>query len=132
MRVVCHDIIAEIIREIQWRMKMELSSTQYKRCDLVKAVGRIDGSNSSSLEEIMFGITEAGRFKIVFDMSEIKFMSSSGWWVLVRAQKICKRFNRGEVVLAGVDSKIRSSLDLVGMGSYFTIFNDITSAVASF
>ena len=111
---------------------MELSSTQYKRCDLVKAVGRIDGSNSSSLEEIMFGITEAVRFKIVFDMSEIKFMSSSGWWVLVLAQKICKRFNRGEVVLAGVDSKIRSSLDLVGMGSYFTIFNDITSAVASF
>ena len=111
---------------------MEFSTTQYKRCDMVKAAGRIDGSNSSGLDEIMNGITEAGRFKIVFDMSEIKFMSSSGWWVLVRAQKMCKRFNRGEVVLAGVDSKIRSSLDLVGMGSYFKIFNDNTSAVASF
>ena len=111
---------------------MEYSTTQYKRCDMVKAAGRIDGSNSSGLEEIMNGITEADRFKIVFDMSEINFMSSSGWWVLVRAQKTCKRFNRGEVVLAGVDLKIRSSLDLVGMGSYFKIFDDITSAVASF
>ena len=111
---------------------MEFSTIQYKRCDLVKAVGRVDGSNSSSLEEMMNDITAAGRFKIVLDMTEVNFMSSAGWWVLIRTQKICKRFNRGEVVLAGVDPKIRGSLDMVGMGSYFKIFNDVTSAVASF
>ncbi len=111
---------------------MDFSTTQYKRCDLVKAVGRIDGSNAANLEETLTGITEAGRFKVVFDMSEINFMSSAGWWVLIRTQKTCKRFNRGEVVLAGVDPRIRSSLDIVGMGSYFKIFNDVTSAVASF
>jgi anti-sigma B factor antagonist len=111
---------------------MEFSTIQYKRCDLVKADGRIDGSNSSSLEELLNDVTEAGRFKIVFDMSVVNFMSSAGWWVLIRTQKTCKRFNRGEVVLAGVDAKIRGSLDMVGMGSYFKIFNDVTSAVASF
>jgi anti-sigma B factor antagonist len=111
---------------------MEFTTTQYKRCDLVKAAGRIDGSNSSKLEELMNGIAEAGRFKIVFDMTDVNFMSSAGWWVLIRTQKTCKRFNRGEVVLAAVDQKIRGSLDLVGMGSYFKIFNDVTSAVASF
>jgi anti-sigma B factor antagonist len=111
---------------------MQFSTTQYKRCDLIKAEGRIDGSNSSSLEEMMSAINDAGRFKIVFDMSEVNFMSSAGWWVLIRTQKTCKRFNRGEVVLAGVDPKIRGSLDMVGMGSYFKIFNDVTGAVASF
>jgi anti-sigma B factor antagonist len=111
---------------------MEFSTIQYKRCDLVKAVGRIDGSNSSNLEEIMNDIHAAGRYKIVFDMTEVNFMSSAGWWVLIRTQKICKRFNRGEVILAGVDLKIRGSLDLVGMGSYFKIFDNVTSAVASF
>lgn len=111
---------------------MEFSTINYKRCDLVKAAGRIDGSNSGELDVLLHNITEAGRFKIVFDMTGVNFMSSSGWWVLIRAQKTCKRFNRGEVVLAGVDPKIRGSLDLVGMGSYFKIFNDVTSAVASF
>ncbi len=111
---------------------MEFLTTQFKRCDLLKAAGRIDGSNSSSLEESMNAITEAGRFKIVFDMGEVNFMSSAGWWVLIRTQKTCRRFNRGEVVLAGVDPKIRGSLDMVGMGNYFKIFNDVTSAVASF
>jgi anti-sigma B factor antagonist len=112
--------------------KMEFSTIQYKRCDLIKTVGRIDGSNSASLEEVMNNITQAGRYKIVFDMSEVNFMSSAGWWVMIRTQKTCKRFNRGEVVLAGVDPRIRGSLDMVGMGSYFKIFNDVTSAVASF
>ncbi len=111
---------------------MEFTTNQYKRCDLVKAVGRIDGSNSASLEELMSAITQAGRFRIVFDMTDINFMSSAGWWVLIRTQKTCRRFNRGEVVLASVEPKIRGSLDMVGMGSYFKIFNDVTSAVASF
>jgi anti-sigma B factor antagonist len=111
---------------------MELSTTQYKRCDLVKAVGRIDGSNAPRLEEALNALTENGRYKIVFDMTDVNFMSSAGWWVLIRTQKTCKRYKRGEVVLACVDEKIKNSLDLVGMGSYFNIYDDITSAVGSF
>jgi anti-sigma B factor antagonist len=111
---------------------MELSTTQYKRCDLVKATGRIDGSNAPKIEELLTSLTDAGKFKIALDMSEINFMSSAGWWVLIRTQKVCKRYKRGELVLACVDPKIRGSLDMVGMGSYFKIFDDITSAVGSF
>jgi anti-sigma B factor antagonist len=111
---------------------MELTTTQYKRCDLVKASGRIDGSNAPKLEEVLASLTDAGKFKIAIDMSEINFMSSAGWWVLIRAQKVCKRYKRGEVVLACVDPKIRGSLDMVGMGSYFKIFDDVLSAVGSF
>jgi anti-sigma B factor antagonist len=98
----------------------------------VKASGRIDGSNATKIEEILASLTEASKFKIVFDMNEVNFMSSAGWWVLIRTQKVCKRYKRGELVLACVDPKIRSSLDMVGMGSYFKIFDDITSAVGSF
>ena len=111
---------------------MELTTTQYKRCDLVKAVGRIDGSNSPDLEKILTKLTDEGKYKLVIDMSEVNFMSSAGWWVLIRTQKTCKRYKRGEVALARVDERIRGSLDLVGMSSYFKIFEDVTSAVGSF
>jgi anti-anti-sigma regulatory factor len=36
------------------------------------------------------------------------------------------------VVLVNVQDNIRESLDLVGMGSYFKIYNDLTAAVGSF
>ncbi|RPI29975.1 MAG: anti-sigma factor antagonist [Chloroflexota bacterium] len=111
---------------------MDFKKIEYKRCDLVKPSGRIDGSNAPQLEEELNALTEAGRYKIVIDMTEVNFMSSAGWWVLIRTQKKCKRYKRGEVVLACVDEKIRSSLDLVGMGSYFRIFDDITAAVGNF
>ena len=111
---------------------MEFKTTEYKRCDLIKTSGRIDGSNAPQLEEIFNTLTEAGKFKVVFDMSDINFMSSAGWWVLIRTQKKCRRYKRGELALACVDPKIRGALDLVGMGSYFKIFEDVTAAVGSF
>lgn len=111
---------------------MEFTTTQYKRCDVVKAKGRIDGSNAPQLEEILKGITDAGRYKIVFDMTDVNFMASAGWWVLIRTQKNCKRYKRGELVLACVDERIRSSLNIVGMNEYFKIYDDITAAVGSF
>jgi anti-sigma B factor antagonist len=110
---------------------MDIKTTQYKRCVVVKSSGRVDSSNSSELEEAMNGVTESGKFKIVFDMNEINFVSSAGWWVLINTQKTCKRYNRGELVLVNVDKEIRDSLNLVGMGSYFRIFDTVIDAVGN-
>ncbi len=111
---------------------MEISTTEYKRCDVVEAKGRVDSSTAPQLEEALKSITDSGRFKIVLDMSEVTFMSSKGWWVLIDTQKTCKRYKRGELVLVNVRDEIQASLNLVGMGSYFNIFTDLTSAVGSF
>jgi anti-sigma B factor antagonist len=111
---------------------MEIETVDYKRCSLIKASGRVDGLTAPQLEEALNTAIDRGIFKLVFDMEEVDFMSSAGWWVLIEAQKKCKRYNRGEVVLANVKDRIRSSLDLVGMGTYFNVFDDVTSAVGHF
>jgi len=111
---------------------MEISTTEYKRCDVVEANGRVDSNTAPQLEEALKSITDSGKFKIVLDMSGVTFMSSKGWWVLIDTQKTCKRYKRGELVLVNVREEIQSSLNLVGMGSYFKIFTDLTSAVGSF
>ena len=111
---------------------MDLSTTQYKRCDVVTASGRIDSATAPQLEEALDAIMEDGRFKIVLDMSDVNFVSSKGLWVMIGAQKNCKRYRRGEVVLVNVKDEIKSSLDLVGMGAYFQMYDNLTDAVASF
>jgi len=111
---------------------MEITTTQYKRCDVVKSVGRIDSYSAPDLEEVLTSLTNEGRYKIVLDLEEVDFMSSKGWWVLIETQKACKRYNRGELILYGVQERIRDSLNLVGMGNYFQIFDDLVSAVANF
>jgi anti-sigma B factor antagonist len=111
---------------------MEVTVTNFKRCDVIKAEGRVDSYTSPDLENAFNEITEAGRFKIVFDMSEVNFVSSKGWWVLIDNQKKCRRYKRGEVILANIHKDIRDSLNLVGLSNYFKIFDDLTAAVGSF
>ena len=111
---------------------MEITTTQYKRCDIVKSVGRIDSYTAPDLEEVLTSLTKNGKYNIVLDLEEVDFMSSKGWWVLIETQKTCKRLTRGELILSGVQERIRDSLNLVGMGSYFQMFDDLVSAVAYF
>jgi len=111
---------------------MSTTVNEYKRCTLVIFEGRIDSNTVPAMEETLKSITDAGQFKIVLDMSKVSFVSSAGWWMLIETQKACHRYNRGEVVLAGLDERIHKSLDLVGMGSYFKLFDDVVTAVAHF
>jgi anti-anti-sigma factor len=109
---------------------MDIQTTDFKRCTVVKTSGRIDGSNAQELAQALKGVLAKGIYNIVFDMSEVNFVASAGWWVLIDTQKTCKP--SGEVVLVKVEKGIQDSLNLVGMGSYFCIYDDITTAVGSF
>ncbi len=111
---------------------MEISKKQYKHCDLVKITGRVDSLTAPQLAEALKSITDFSKYKIVIDCTDLEFISSAGLWVLVNAQKTCKRYNRGEIVLAGVADRIKSSLDLAGFIPYFKLTEDPTEAVGSF
>jgi anti-sigma B factor antagonist len=111
---------------------MEIKITQFKHSDLVKIKGRVDSSTAPKLGEALNSIIEQGRFRIILDMSELDFVSSAGLRVLINAQKTCKRYNRGEVVMAGVTSNVYQSLDLAGFTALFKIFDDLLLAVGNF
>jgi anti-sigma B factor antagonist len=111
---------------------MEVTTSQYKHCDVVQARGRVDSQSAPSLGEVFDAIIEAGRFTIVFDMSGVEYLSSAGLRVIIDAQKTCKRWNRGEMVLAGVPKQVYEVLELVGFVPLFRFFDDATAAVGSF
>jgi len=110
---------------------MEINTTHYKHSDLVKVTGRVDSFTAPKLAETMDSITDAGRYKIAFDMSELEYMSSAGLRVLISTQKTCKRYNRGEVVLACVPQRIYDALDLAGFIPLFKFYDDVTAAVGN-
>jgi anti-sigma B factor antagonist len=111
---------------------LEVSTNQFKRCDLVKAIGRVDSNTAPQLGDAFDAITDAGRFKIVLDMSDVDYMSSAGLRILINTQKICKRWNRGELVLGCVPENVYNALGLAGFIPLFKIFDEATEAVGSF
>ncbi len=110
---------------------MEITSKQFKNCDLISVKGRVDSATSPKLAEALDALVNDGHFKIVIDMTELEYMSSAGFRALIAAQRNCKKFNRGEVVLACVPANIHSALELAGFTTLFRVFSDITTAVGN-
>jgi anti-sigma B factor antagonist len=110
---------------------MEITHTQFKHGDLIKVKGRIDSYTAPQLAETFNKITDDGRFKIVLDMSGLEFMSSAGLRALINTQKVCKRYNRGELALVSIPTNIHAALDLAGFIPLFKIFDDSLTAIGN-
>lgn len=111
---------------------LEISSQKLRRCDVIRAKGRVDSASVGDLKAAFDEITEAGRFKIVLNLSETSFMSSAGLRQLIETMKTCKRFNRGDLVLAELPQNINDVLALAGLNAIFKIYDAEVEAVGSF
>ena len=111
---------------------MEITTQNFKQCDLITAKGRVDSATAAEFGKALEAVTEGGRYKIVLDMSGIEYMSSAGMRVLLSAQKECKKMGRGEVVLASLPDLIRDAFDLAGFLPLFSIYDEVTPAVGHF
>jgi len=110
---------------------MEISTTAYNRCELVKVTGRIDSNTAPDLEKALNALIDGGKSGIVFDMGEVEFISSRGLWVLLETQKACKK-KKGKLALVNVSEDMMESLDLAGVKHFIEIYTDVTAAVGSF
>ena len=111
---------------------MEITTKQYKHCDLLSVQGKVDSYTAPDLTKAIEALNGNGQFKIVLDLGKLEYMSSAGFRALLIGQRNCKRYNRGEIVLAAVPKKILDALELTGFTPLFRMFNDVTAAVGSF
>jgi anti-sigma B factor antagonist len=111
---------------------MEITTKEFKHCDLLAVTGRVDSSTAPKLAEALDALNAKDRFKIVIDLSGVEYMSSAGFRALLAGQRNCKRYNRGEIVLAGIPANILDALELTGFTDLFKRFDDQLSAVGAF
>ncbi|MFH1185113.1 MAG: STAS domain-containing protein [Chloroflexota bacterium] len=111
---------------------MEITTREFKHCHLLAVEGRVDSASAPQFGQKLDGLIALGVFKIVIDMAKLEFVSSAGFRALLAAQRQCKRYNRGEVLLASVPVRIREALELAGFTELFRIFPEPLEAVGSF
>ncbi len=110
---------------------MEISSKEFKHCNLVSISGRVDSATAPQFTQALDKLMEKGIYKLVIDMHGLEYMSSAGFRALLAAQRNCKRYNRGEVVLAAVPDRIREALELAGFTELFKTYKEPLDAVGS-
>jgi anti-sigma B factor antagonist len=111
---------------------MEIKSQKFKHCDVLSVIGKVDSFTAPELIKALEKLNNANRFKIILDMSKLEYMSSAGFRAILLGQRNCKRYNRGEIVLALVPKKVMDALELTGFTPLFKIFDEITPAVGNF
>jgi anti-sigma B factor antagonist len=111
---------------------MEITTKKYKHCDQLGLQGKVDSYTAPELIKAIEALNQDGQFKIVLDMGNLEYMSSAGFRALLIGQRNCKRYNRGEIVLAAIPKKILDALELTGFTPLFRIFDDVITAVGSF
>jgi len=111
-------------------VNMDFKVTEYKRACVVKGLGRIDSAVAPDIERLLTELIEKNK-AIIFDMNDIDFVSSAGWWSIIRVQKELKKRGRDNLILVGLCQNVRESMDLIGILPYFTIYDELIDAIAS-
>ncbi len=109
---------------------MDFKVTEYKRAFVVKALGRIDSAVAPDIERILTELLDKTK-AIIIDMSDIDFVSSAGWWSIIRVQKELKKRGRGNLTLVGLCQNVRESMELIGILPYFSVYDELVDAIGN-
>ena len=74
---------------------------------------------------------ESGKKNIILEMSDVKYVNSSGIGNIVRAFSTVKEAG-GKLKLAGVSDKVEGVLSITKLLSIFELFNSVEDAAKSF
>ena len=108
-----------------------IETTQYKYVDVVKFVGRVDSDSAPVFKQAFDALLDGGRYHIVLDMSGITYLPAVGTWVLHVTQRECRKWNRGDLVLACPTDTILDALALTSVPLSFEIYDNLVEAVGS-
>jgi anti-anti-sigma factor len=121
------------IAQITGGKVMEIKSENFKRCELVTVMGRIDSLTAPDLEETLLGLIQSGEKNIVVNLADTDFISSAGLKALLSAlMKVRKAIPPGNVVVSGIQPGLKESFDLVGFDRLFDFYETDVLAVGSF
>jgi anti-sigma B factor antagonist len=99
--------------------------------EIIVVSGSLDATSAPEARKEIKEIIEEGRKKLIFDLSRVTFLDSSGLSVFVSGLKAV-RAEAGDVALLNLTPNIRALIELMRLHYVFDIFDDEAAAVAKF
>ena len=84
----------------------------------LEVTGRLDTTTAPNLESVVNELSQDVK-ELVFDMSELEYISSAGLRVILKAQKLMNA--KGSMKLTGVNDSIMEVFDITGFLDILTI-----------
>ncbi len=92
--------------------------------------GRLDAVTVPALETAIDEQLNARHFRLIIDLAEVGYMSSSGLRTLLRARRQAQT-GGGDVVLCAMNERVTEVFEMIGFNNLFRIFPTAAEAAAA-
>jgi anti-sigma B factor antagonist len=94
---------------------------------IVRTAGEIDLQHSPTLRSSLLALAERKPRRVIVDLSAVTYVDSSGVGTLVEFKRRLER-GGGEVILAGLQPRVRSVFEITKLDQFFTIVPTVDEA----
>ena len=108
---------------------MEITHKEESSILLIAIKGRLDGLTVPSAERSINEILGRGSDRLLFDFSELEYLSSAGLRVILSAAKEIKR-RKGRIVLCAMQDYVKEIFEVSGFDSIIPIKDTVESGIA--
>lgn len=113
---------------LKWRI-MKIIQKKIDGASLISVSGRIDSISSNDLETTLNKVIDESS-RIILDLADTEYMSSSGFRVLLACQKALKA-KHGDLILVSLQPVVRDVLEITGLARLFSIQKSLDDAFCS-
>ncbi len=110
---------------------MQTRFTQQGSITIATVSGNVDPVTSKDLQNDLNTQLQQGRVKIVADFSQVTYMSSAGFRVLLGVLKECRGKN-GDFVIAAPQKNIVQLLEMSGFTNFLKVYPSVQDAITKF
>jgi anti-sigma B factor antagonist len=110
---------------------MTLKTTSHGDVTVIDLSGNLmGGPDASALNSKLHELVDAGKTRVVLDMSGVEFMNSSGLGLLIGGASLLKNAG-GALRIAAASEKILALIKITKLGSVFETHPTVEAAIAS-
>lgn len=110
---------------------MEIKYREEGNTLVIDVTGDLDARSAGDLKLALNEKIEGGKVWVLINLSEVPYMDSAGLGVLVSGLKNTNRQN-GDLRLWGLQPDVRNIFELTRLNKVFQIFEDESTALASY
>ncbi len=111
---------------------MKIKTSEKYEAVIIELKGNVmGGDDTKDFNDLLHKLIDEGKKKVVLDLSEVKFMNSSGLGMLISGLTTMKKAE-GTLKLAGTTEKIESLLIITKLITIFESYDTVDEALKTF
>ena len=107
---------------------MHIHTLKKEEIVVLQLIGKIDSVTSTLLGRKVETLLSQKQHHIIFDFSEVEFISSSGLRVLLQTAKKSYLL-KGKIALCAIENNLQDQFEIVGFNMIFPIFQNQEEAL---